>query len=131
MFYTGLQATNFRKTFEKLIALAEAGEVDEIMITYSGHGLYLEESGRNARDEGSDFNTGRGRDEVIVPSDFRTAGNISDDYLAANLNRIPSSCRVFILMDCCFAGSNCDLQVVLRNSRQPPQPVLRAEQCAL
>eukprot|EP00039_Didymoeca_costata_P029908 m.26994 g.26994 ORF g.26994 m.26994 type:complete len:482 (+) comp7852_c0_seq1:121-1566(+) len=97
---------NILSAFHGMIRRAENLEVTEVFFSYSGHGMFIPDVNG---DEVGEFGTGRGRDETIVPSDYYRAGIITDDELAAGLRRIPQSCKVFILMDCCYSASNCDL----------------------
>jgi hypothetical protein len=80
----------------------ESAKLSEIWFFYSGHGSKI-------RDTNND-ETGDNLDEVIVPTDFLTAGFITDDEIFNVLKTVSSKCRVILLFDCCHSGSICDLQ---------------------
>lgn len=69
---------------------------------YSGHGSYLQDNSSDEID---------GRDEVLVPDDYLTAGYITDDYLHEKLVKpaTAASARLTCVFDCCHAGSMLDL----------------------
>jgi hypothetical protein len=66
---------------------------------YSGHGTHVADASRDERD---------GRDECIVPSDFRL---VTDDVLFAELVApLETGTRLVGFMDCCHSGSQLDLK---------------------
>ena len=71
---------------------------DELWIHYSGHGTYDYDTNNDELD---------GRDELIVPVDYSTAGCIIDDELKKILNF--SKCMVCITQDSCHSGTGWDL----------------------
>jgi hypothetical protein len=74
---------------------------DTLVIYYSGHGaLETDTSG----DEGS-----FGKDSVIIPIDYTTAGFIRDDTIRTELLKA-SKGNVFCFFDSCNSGSVCDLR---------------------
>lgn len=76
----------------------ESADLEEIWIHYSGHGSYIRDRNGDEID---------GKDEVLIPSDYKQAGIIVDDELRALLNK--AKCRVMITMDCCNSGTNWDI----------------------
>jgi len=82
---------------------------------YSGHGTHIADRSRDERD---------GRDECIIPSDFKL---ISDDLLFTNLVApLSTGTRLVGFMDCCHSGTQLDLKyryiagqrTVIEHSRQ-------------
>eukprot|EP00040_Diaphanoeca_grandis_P024941 m.137802 g.137802 ORF g.137802 m.137802 type:complete len:489 (-) comp29949_c0_seq1:38-1504(-) len=86
---------------------AKAGGIEELWISYSGHGIYRADP---SGDEQVGRYFGRGYDEVLCPLDFRHAGYVTDDQLAERISFLPDTCNAMVLMDCCNSESNCDLQ---------------------
>ena len=86
---------------DNLITQVIEENLDEIWISYSGHGSYTRDTNRDETDN---------YDEVICPLDYSTSGGITDDTIHKYLARIPTSCRVICLFDCCHSGTICDLQ---------------------
>lgn len=74
----------------------EAKPGDRIVITYSGHGSWIPDRNGDEQD---------GRDEVLCPVDFRTAGVIVDDELFEIFTRALRGVRLVFLADSCFSGS--------------------------
>ena len=79
--------------------VAQSANLDEIWFHYSGHGSQVKDANGDESD---------GLDEVIVPTDFRTAGFIVDDDIFTILHK--SKCKTMLLFDSCHSGSICDLQ---------------------
>lgn len=79
-------------------AVLNSHEYSEIWIHYSGHGASIRDKDGDECD---------GKDEIILPCDFKTCGVISDDLIYKILSM--ARCPVFIVMDCCHSGSSCDL----------------------
>jgi metacaspase-1 len=98
-----VQQTNVLPTRSNILnniaqLMNQSSSLSEIWIHFSGHGSQIRDTNGDERD---------GKDEIIIPSDFRTAGIIVDDQLRALLNG--AKCRVMLTMDCCNAGTNWDL----------------------
>jgi len=74
---------------------------DTLIIYYSGHGSLVSDS---SGDEGS-----FGKDSVIVPIDYKTAGIISDDTIRQQLLKATKG-NAFCVFDSCNSGSVCDLR---------------------
>jgi hypothetical protein len=94
-------AVNIMHALGTLVVKAHVENVEEIFLHYSGHGSYT-------RDRDSDEDDKR--DETIVPLDYKTAGMITDDQLHDYVSRIPKTCRLFALFDCCHSGTILDLR---------------------
>lgn len=76
------------------VALARWG--DRLLVTYSGHGTWLPD---NSGDEPD------GRDEALVPSDYRTGGLIVDDELLEVWAGLRYGVRAVFVSDSCHSGS--------------------------
>jgi hypothetical protein len=63
---------------------------------YSGHGSYVADENGDEPD---------GRDECLVPVDYRTAGLITDDTLKTFYDRFPRSANLTLVMDSCHSGT--------------------------
>ena len=71
-----------------LNALANnSGHLSEIWFHYSGHGSQVQDKNNDETDR---------LDEVIVPTDFKTAGTIADDEIFDILKKISVKCRVIL-----------------------------------
>ena len=69
---------------------------DRLLVTYSGHGSWVPDRDGDEPD---------GRDEALVPSDYRTTGLLLDDELLDVWTRIPFGARVVFVSDSCHSGS--------------------------
>ncbi len=90
----------------ELNALVDAVNADAtctyVWIHYSGHGSQTRDVSRDEVD---------GKDEVLVPTDFRSAGFILDDDIARILARFTRpTLKVVCIMDSCHSGTVCDLK---------------------
>jgi len=77
-------------------ALIESNS-DEIWLHYSGHGSLV-----NKKDT-MDF------DNILIPSDYKTAGSILDDELFGYIKSIRLGTSAIFTFDCCHSGTICDL----------------------
>ena len=75
--------------------------LDLAWIHYSGHGC-------STRDRKGDENDRT--DECLVPSDFKTAGVIPDDYIKDCLRNFNPKTKVICIFDCCHSGTIGDLK---------------------
>ena len=90
---------NILAAFEKIVNLANSG-CDEILIHYSGHGVFVPDTNLEESDR---------RDEAIVPIDYKTYGFISDDVIKSYIMRLPEGCKCVLIFDCCHSGTVADL----------------------
>lgn len=75
--------------------------LDLAWIHYSGHGCSVPD--RNGDEEDR-------TDECLVPSDFKTAGVIPDDYIKDCLRNFNPKTKVVCVFDCCHSGTIGDLK---------------------
>jgi hypothetical protein len=78
--------------------LAQDGaESDAVRVFhYFGHGAYVADENGDEPD---------GRDECLVPYDYRTAGMLIDDALKTLCDRFPRTGNLTLVMDSCHSGS--------------------------
>jgi hypothetical protein len=74
-------------------------KVDQIIITYSGHG------GKHPDDSGDEVD---GKDECIYPINFRTHGVIRDDELGMLIRQVHPRTDCILLIDACHSGTAID-----------------------
>jgi hypothetical protein len=91
---------NILSQLEKLVSEAESDDLDELWISYSGHGSYTWDQNNDEKDR---------RDELLCPLDYDSNGGITDDVINSYLSRIPVKCHVICLFDCCHSGTLADL----------------------
>ncbi|KAJ3162391.1 Ca(2+)-dependent cysteine protease [Geranomyces michiganensis] len=90
---------NMLNAFAWLVNGAAPG--DAFFMHYSGHGSQEKDTTGLEKD---------GLSETIVPVDYQTAGQITDDELFNALVRpLPKDSRLTIITDCCHSGSVIDL----------------------
>lgn len=90
---------NITYAYRDLVSSCRAG--DTVFTHYSGHG------GR-VRDTSGDEDDGY--DETLIPVDFQSAGQITDDELYRDLVKpLPKGVLMTSLMDCCHSGTVLDL----------------------
>ena len=110
---------NIEAAMERLLDGVERDNVAELWISFSGHGSHIADdasgSGAGAGDERD------GRDETLVPLDYAESGMILDDQWKTYLHRIPPSCKVFCLFDCCHSGTMGDLPFAYDYVERPPR----------
>lgn len=105
---------NFRPTRQNitnatrwLVAGARPG--DAFFFHFSGHGAQEPDRMGDEAD---------GMNETIVPCDFQTAGQITDDELHQTLVApLPSGARLTAVMDCCHSGTGLDLALTWSQRR--------------
>lgn len=78
--------------------LADGGaEADAVRVFhYSGHGSYVADLNGDEPD---------GRDECLVPYDYKTNGMLIDDVLKSYYDRFPPAGNLTLVMDCCHSGT--------------------------
>jgi hypothetical protein len=75
--------------------------IQEVCIFYSGHGSSFPDYNRDEFD---------GKDECLIPTDYRRAGVITDDLLKRVLRYFHPKTNVVFICDACHSGSMCDLK---------------------
>lgn len=76
-------------------------ELDFVWIHYSGHGSYVKDTNNDEKD---------GKDECLVPHDFKTAGMIPDDYISKLFTYFNPKTRVICVFDCCHSATIGDVK---------------------
>lgn len=105
--------TTGRGILEELNQLAERShkeQLDRVWIHFSGHGCSVRDMG--VRDELD------GKDECLVPADFKTAGVVPDDFIKQCLRRFRPETKVVFVADCCHSGTIGDLRYRYINRNQ-------------
>lgn len=85
-------------------------------IYYSGHGTMVVDEANG--DEIS------GKDSVIVPADYKTAGLIIDDVIRSKLIQAKTGVNIFAGFDSCDSGSVCDLRYNLFDTSYRSDPTI-------
>jgi hypothetical protein len=103
---TDLESGNLKVTRDNILnnltaLLLSLTTDDTLIIYYSGHGALTNDT---SGDEGA-----FGKDSVIVPIDYQSAGVIKDDTLRTELLKATQG-KVFCFFDSCNSGSVCDLR---------------------
>lgn len=87
------------RRFDWLTDGAAAG--DSFFLHYSGHGGSVRDTDGDERD---------GKDETLIPVDYKTKGQITDDVILANLVLdVPAGAMLTAVIDACHSGSALDL----------------------
>jgi len=84
----------------RLVNCAIYNGATELFLSYSGHGTYVRDLNGDEKD---------GRDECIVPLDYKRKGFIKDDRLNLLIRKMPVRCKMYCLFDSCFSGTVLDL----------------------
>ena len=75
---------------------------DTLVFYYSGHGASINDTNSDETD---------GKDEVLVPLDYKTNGVITDDWLFTNMvAKVPTGVTLWAFTDCCHSGTMVDLK---------------------
>mmetsp|Transcript_17434 Transcript_17434/g.22799 ORF Transcript_17434/g.22799 Transcript_17434/m.22799 type:complete len:372 (+) Transcript_17434:99-1214(+) len=99
---------NIIQAFDWLVAGAEDG--DSLFMHYSGHGGSVRDRDGDEKD---------GKDETLVPLDYTTNGQITDDMIFEHLVlKVPSDCQLTVLMDCCHSGTILDLPYMVKADKE-------------
>jgi hypothetical protein len=102
---------NIMQALVEVCALANRHpELEEIWITYSGHGSYLHTSETSPSDGLNHANEDDGRHETICPVDWQTSGMIVDDALHDILSLAPPTVRIISPIDACHSETALDLR---------------------
>lgn len=108
---------NMIAAFKKAVAeITKAGDV--LVVHYSGHGSYQRQSVQKRRAGDEDD----GRDEVLCPVDFNTAGFIVDDDLRKMLvDPLPEGAILRVLFDQCHSATALDLRYTYTSGSTLPK----------
>jgi len=88
---------NILRAFTKMTKLSQSKDV--LFIQYSGHG------GRS------------GNSLFLIPSDYKTAGEIKDEIILRDLIKaMPRNTYTTMLVDCCYSGTVGDLPYILQDN---------------
>jgi hypothetical protein len=79
--------------------LAQGGDDPDAVrvFHYAGHGAFVVDENGDEPD---------GRDETLVPYDYKSAGMLTDDALKVLYDRFPASGNLTLVMDACHSGTN-------------------------
>lgn len=103
---------NIIREINDMVKRAENGELKQLWFHYSGHGSSLEDDSDDEID---------GKDEGIVPLDWKINGLIRDDDLNDYLvDRMPIGVKTLIFMDCCHSGTMLDLSFEFNYNKNEP-----------
>mmetsp|Transcript_2146 Transcript_2146/g.3883 ORF Transcript_2146/g.3883 Transcript_2146/m.3883 type:complete len:318 (-) Transcript_2146:223-1176(-) len=95
---------NILNAYRKLVAESVAG--DAAFCHYSGHGGKVRDTSGDEKD---------GYDETLIPLDYQSSGQITDDELFKTLvGAMRKGVVLTSIMDCCHSGSVLDLPYVFR-----------------
>lgn len=72
----------------------------DLYFHYSGHGSYMRDVNGDEKD---------GRDECLVPVDYKTSGMVLDDELKGILCSLSKNQKMMCVLDCCHSGTGVDL----------------------
>jgi len=93
-------AENIINHLKKLAKRSNSENIEEIWISYSGHGSYI------ADDNGDEDDR---RDECLVPLDYDKSGLIRDDKIHMIIGYISGKTNIRILIDACHSETIIDL----------------------
>merc|ERR1712063_250471 len=81
-----------------------AKEGDTLFFQFSGHGGQVPDADGDEEDA---------KDETIIPCDYQSAGQITDDQLFEMLVKpLPKGVTMTVIMDCCHSGTGIDLSFI-------------------
>ena len=89
---------------------------DTGFIQYSGHGALINDT------NGDEIS---GKDSVIVPMDYTSAGFIVDDTIRSILVLAKAGVNIFSVFDCCNSGSVCDFRYNLFDTSYRSDPTTK------
>lgn len=94
------------RLLRELVLWTHRQSVSQIFISYSGHGMSILDYSTDEVD---------GRDECLIPLDFRQHGVIIDDEIGKLLRQVHPRTDVVLLIDACHSGTMGDLPFRYRN----------------
>ena len=81
---------------------------DTLFFHFSGHGANQTDRNKDETD---------GRDEVLVPLDYKTRGVITDDWFHENMvKKVVKGCNLLGFTDCCHSGTMFDLKFNVKSN---------------
>ena len=87
-----------------------------------GDTLFFHYSGHGGQQKDTDGDEADGMDETLIPVDYKTAGQITDDTIFKLLVApLPAGVRMTAVMDCCHSGTAMDLPFVFKASESAMQ----------
>lgn len=89
------------KRLYELAIKTHTESLDFVWIHYSGHGTNIVDTSKDEAD---------GYDECIVPSDFKTKGVLSDDFIKGVFHHFNPKTRIVCVFDCCHSATICDVK---------------------
>jgi hypothetical protein len=95
-------------------------KLKKVWIHFSGHGCGIPDRDIDEED---------GKDECILPSDFRTRGVITDDLIKRVLRYFDKDTIVTCVFDCCHSGTIGDLKYLYKNDLNCPEEVNMISKC--
>lgn len=98
-YHTSPTYANIMTAFRQAVRLTKSG--DTLFCHFSGHGGQISDKDGDEDD---------GMDETLIPVDFTSSGQITDDKLLLELvEPLPRDSLMTCLMDCCHSGTVLDL----------------------
>lgn len=114
---TGTTLNGILNELYRLASKSWSDELDLVWFEYSGHGSYVSDRSGDEVD---------GKDEALVPSDFRSAGLLMDDTIKRIFKSFNPKTRVISIIDACHSASVGDLkyrfvddQMIMENKESP------------
>jgi hypothetical protein len=89
-----------QKLYE-LACISYRDDLELVWIHYSGHGTFVRDMNGDERD---------GRDECIVPSDYKSGGVVPDDIINNLFKYFNPRTRIVAVFDCCHSATICDVK---------------------
>ena len=108
--YQSVTARNICRGIYNLAIQSHRHKLERVWIHFSGHGTSIRDTNRDEVD---------GKDECILPSDFKRAGVISDDRIKQLLNMFWKDTKVVCIFDCCHSGTIGDLTYKYESRKEP------------
>jgi metacaspase-1 len=106
---------NILRQIFNLVQGSTDNNTDTLFFQYSGHGSNVRDGSGDEKD---------GRDEVIIPLDYKTQGVITDDDLYKLLVApLKKNQKLTCLIDSCHSGTVLDLQYNVNAKTEPIQPI--------
>jgi hypothetical protein len=98
---SGTTALGMVQQLYELAVQSHSEDLEFAWIHYSGHGSYIADVSNDEAD---------GRDECLVPTDYASAGLITDDFMDRILRSFNPKTRVVFVCDACHSGTMCDVK---------------------